>query len=96
MDGRIGSYHPQYDGSHLWIFRRTGIGLVSHDIWIDISNGTVEPVAIMGAYLEPRVYAVMKSDWLFTPVTTLFISICLIVACLSSIQLNPIKAIRSE
>lgn len=65
---------------------------------IDISNGTAEPVAIMGAYLEPRVYAVMKTDWLFTPVTTLF---C--ISVLASLwpayrasRLNPIKAIRSE
>ena len=64
---------------------------------IDISNGTAEPVAIMKDLLA-RVYAVMKSDWLFTPVTTLF---CISVfaslwPAYRASRLNPIKAIRSE
>ena len=52
----------------------TGVGLDLYlmNFGIDISNGTAEPVAIMGAYLEPRVFAVIKEDLFFTPVVSLF------------------------
>jgi ABC-type lipoprotein release transport system permease subunit len=65
---------------------------------IDISNGTAEPVAIMGAYLEPRVYAVIKEDLFYTPVTSLFwISVLASIwPAFQASKLNPIAALRSE
>ena len=65
---------------------------------IDISNGTSEPVAIMGAYLEPRVFAVIKEDLFFTPVTSLFwISVLASIwPAIRASKLNPITALRSE
>ena len=65
---------------------------------IDISNGTAEPVAIMGAYLEPRVFAVIKEDLFFTPVTSLFwISVLASIwPAVRASKLNPITALRSE
>lgn len=78
----------------------TGVGM---DLYlmhygIDISNGSTEPISIMGAYLEPRVFAVIKEDFFFTPVVSLF---C--ISVLASIwpavrasRLNPVTALRSE
>ena len=78
----------------------TGVGLDLYliNFGIDISNGTAEPVAIMGAYLEPRVFAVIKEDLFFTPVVSLF-SISVLASIWPAIrasQLNPITALRSE
>lgn len=78
----------------------TGVGLDLYlmNFGIDISNGTTEPVAIMGAYLEPRVFAVIKDDLFFTPVLSLF-SISVLASIWPAIrasQLNPISALRSE
>lgn len=65
---------------------------------IDISNGTAEPVAIMGAYLEPRVFAVIKNDLFFTPVVSLFwISVLASIwPAIRASKLNPVTALRSE
>ncbi len=75
-----------------------GLDLYLMNFGIDISNGTAEPVAIMGAYLEPRVFAVIKDDLFFTPVTSLFwISVLAAVwPAIRASKLDPITALRSE
>jgi putative ABC transport system permease protein len=67
-----------------------GLDVYLMNFGIDISNGTSKSVAIMGAYLEPRVFAVIKDDLFFTPVTSLFW-----ISVLAS-QLDPVTALRSE
>ena len=78
----------------------TGVGMDLYlmNYGIDISNGTTEPVSIMGAYLEPRVFAVIKEDLFFTPVISLFwISVfASIWPAVRASKLNPVKALRSE
>ena len=75
-----------------------GLDLYLMNFGIDISNGTSEPVAIMGAYLEPRVFAVIKEDLFFTPVTSLFwISVLASIwPAIRASQLDPVTALRSE
>ncbi len=75
-----------------------GLDIYLMNFGIDISNGTAEPVAIMGAYLEPRVFAVIKDDLFFTPVTSLFwISVLAAIwPAIRASKLDPITALRSE
>ena len=75
-----------------------GLDLYLMNYGIDISNGTTEPVSIMGAYLEPRVFAVIKDDFFFTPVISLFcISVLASIwPAIRASNLNPVVALRSE
>ena len=66
----------------------TGVGLDIYlmNFGIDISNGTAEPVAIMGAYLEPRVF-LSKRIWSSHPRNLLF-SISVLASCKRVAHLN--------
>ena len=78
----------------------TGVGMDLYlmNYGIDISNGSAEPVSIMGAYLEPRVFAVIKEDFFFHPgrFTILHIGIGIHLGTVRASKLNPITALRSE